>query len=182
MDSDTETIFALTPSEKNINPKSSLRRHAPVRVPNPIRLDSVSQPEATTKRTRPHLLKPKVPRQCDPDEEYEWYWSIDFCNGRSYCFAFSHEEKESFMILRVAEKAIFVLERPEPYELNLVDALAWDNSIFLVYRRAGVSLSRIHWKPCSALRDFKIICKEVRGPKAKEIVLCKNRRYVVSTH
>jgi hypothetical protein len=173
---DRVTIFAL-------DPKPSLRHRSPVSPSTSIRLDNVnhapSQPEVTTKRTRPPLLKPKVPRVCDPDDEYEWWYSIDFCNGRSYCFAFSETKNEVFTILRVREQAIFELDRPEPYALNIFDALAWEKSLFLVYRHfPGVSLSRIYWKKPTAHRDFKMICKQVSNSKVKTSAYAY-RRYVV---
>lgn len=162
MGSDTDTIFALLPADEDS--RASSRYDAPASSLN--RLGSAeaapSRIETAAMRHYPPLLKPKPTRNCDPDQEYEWWLSLDLGNGRSYCYASSYKNDEAIMILRVDEKAVFEPERSEPYALRLIDAIAYNKSIYLVYPRPGVSLSRIRWRKRSAVQDFKTICKEVR--------------------
>lgn len=162
MDCDRNTVFELVNGIDDQEIAQPIYRSVPL---------SASQDSAKKKLVNAHaksgfypLVKPKVPRECDPDREYEFIYELKPGDGRGYCLASSKYDHSIVIVRRITDRAVFELERNDPYALSLKDALTWNNSTFCVYIYPGIALSDVVWMPCTALRDLRLICKEVYLP------------------
>jgi hypothetical protein len=158
----TSTTFSLNKGP-NSSHNAALSNHV---VPDERQItDAETQADSRKNRNKGKLPIPVVPQAEDPEKKYECVQEILPGSGRNFCFASIRPGlKDSYRIVTVRKspiKAVFKMEKPSPYALNVLEAFQWDGFLYTVYDRLGVTLDAVVLIKGARLEHMHTICREV---------------------
>ena len=162
------TTFSLDKGELDAEEGGHLsREQTECRINYVTSIQNPDTPKYTSgPKTKQAVPKPVEPRKTSPETTYEYVHEVHPGNGRNYCSvmvkATRKDAYSTFIIRRKPIEAIFKLERPSPYALNLIEAFEWKDSLYCVYDRPGIPLPDIVLTPGLNFSHMKTIIYEVR--------------------
>ena len=107
------------------------------------------------------LAEPCRPKEGDPDEIYQCLQIVIPIDSPQYCIAQAKSEYSIVAIKRVPVMEVYSIRQPSPCILNILDAYRYQDSLFLVFERPGISLSKILLVRGIKQQHLKTLIREV---------------------